>query len=41
MAKAEIMDWEPDAHCTTFGANPVACAAVMAVIDVIKGREFS
>lgn len=40
MAKAEIMDWEPGAHCTTFGANPVACAAAMAVIDVIKEENL-
>jgi len=35
-AKADVMDWGAGVHCTTFGGNPVACAAAMAVIDVIK-----
>jgi len=36
VARAEVMDWGPGVHCTTFGGNPVACAAAMAVIDIIK-----
>ena len=36
VAKADIMDWPPGAHASTFGGNPVSCAAALAVIDVIK-----
>ncbi|MBI1922439.1 MAG: aspartate aminotransferase family protein [Geobacter sp.] len=28
--------WAPGAHGTTFGGNPVACAAAMATLDVIE-----
>jgi 4-aminobutyrate aminotransferase len=35
----EIMDaWEKGAHGTTFGGNPVSCAAAAATIDVIKSE---
>ena len=27
VARADIMDWPPGAHASTFGGNPVACAA--------------
>ena len=27
VASAEVMDWEPGGHGSTFGGNPVACAA--------------
>ena len=30
------MDWEKGSHASTFGGNPVACAASLAVIEVIK-----
>jgi 4-aminobutyrate aminotransferase len=40
VARAEVMDWEPGAHCTTLGGNPVACAAAMAVIDVMKEEKL-
>jgi len=40
VSKAEIMDWEAGAHCTTLAANPVACAAAMAVIDVIEEERL-
>ena len=36
-AKKEIMShWSPGAHGTTFGGNPVSCAAAAATIKVIK-----
>ena len=38
VAKEEIMDWEPGSHATTFGGNPVACRAALAVIDVIESE---
>lgn len=36
MSKAEIMDWGPGQHGTTFGGNPVACAAANATIDLLE-----
>ena len=36
VAKEELMDWEGGSHANTFGGNPVACAAGLQVIDIIK-----
>jgi 4-aminobutyrate aminotransferase len=36
MAKAEIMDWVPGSHASTFGGNPVALAAALATIEIIE-----
>lgn len=36
MTRAEIMDWKPGSHASTFGGNPVAIAAAMATIDIIE-----
>ena len=30
--------WVPGAHASTFGGNPVACAAALATIDVIENE---
>ena len=38
MARAEIMDWVPGSHASTFGGNPIAIAAALATMDVL-GRE--
>jgi 4-aminobutyrate aminotransferase len=35
-SRAEIMTWPPGAHASTFGGNPVSCAAAMATIKLIK-----
>ncbi len=35
-ARAEIMAWPPGAHASTFGGNPVACAAALATIKLLK-----
>ena len=40
VAKAKVMDWEGGSHATTFGGNPVACAAALAVLDVIKSERL-
>ena len=37
-AKAEIMSWPPGAHASTFGGNPVACAAATATIKLLKNE---
>lgn len=40
-ASKELMDgWAPGAHGTTFGGNPVSCAAACAVIDEIEERKL-
>ncbi len=36
-ARAEMMAWPPGAHASTFGGNPVSCAAALTTIDLIKG----
>ncbi len=36
LGRAELLDaWEPGAHGTTFGGNPVACAAAGATLDAL------
>jgi 4-aminobutyrate aminotransferase len=35
-ARADIMAWPPGTHASTFGGNPVACAAALATIDLIR-----
>ena len=35
-ARADIMSWPPGAHASTFGGNPVACAAANATILLLK-----
>ncbi len=40
-AKAEIADrWTPGAHGTTFGGNPVSCAAGLATLQVIREESL-
>src|SRR6266481_2278293 len=36
MARAEIMDWVPGSHASTFGGNPVCIAAALATMDVLE-----
>ena len=36
MTRAEIMDWVPGSHASTFGGNPVAIAAALATLDVLE-----
>jgi 4-aminobutyrate aminotransferase len=35
-ARAEMMSWPPGAHASTFGGNPVACAAANATIKLLQ-----
>jgi len=35
-ARAELMNWPPGAHASTFGGNPVACAAALATIRLLR-----
>lgn len=36
LAYSEIMDWVPGSHASTFGGNPVACAAALATLDLVE-----
>ncbi len=36
VAKADLMDWEAGSHASTFGGNPVSCAAALATIDLLE-----
>jgi 4-aminobutyrate aminotransferase len=36
MARAEIMDWVPGSHASTFGGNPVSIAAALATMDILE-----
>jgi 4-aminobutyrate aminotransferase len=36
MSKADIMDWIPGSHASTFGGNPICIAAALATLDVIE-----
>src|SRR5437016_11881923 len=41
VASSKLMDqWEPAAHGSTFGGNPVACAAGIATLDVIEQEHI-
>jgi 4-aminobutyrate aminotransferase len=36
VARADIMNWPPGAHASTFGGNPVACAAALETIRLLE-----
>ena len=36
MSRAEIMDWMPGSHASTFGGNPISIAAALATVDVLE-----
>jgi len=40
LTRAEIMDWVPGSHASTFGGNPVAVAAALATLDVIEKENL-
>jgi 4-aminobutyrate aminotransferase len=39
VARADLMDWKPGAHASTFGGNPVAIAAALKTIELLE-REM-
>ncbi len=40
IGRSDVMTLPRGAHATTFGGNPVACAAALAVIDVIENEKL-
>jgi 4-aminobutyrate aminotransferase len=41
LTKAEVMDWLPGSHASTFGGNPVSLAAALATLDIIEREGLS
>ena len=41
IARAELMNWGPGAHASTFGGNPVACAAAMETIRLLEEKYIA
>jgi len=39
VSRADVMDWKPGAHASTFGGNPVAIAAALKTIELLE-REL-
>ena len=40
MTKADLMDWVPGSHASTFGGNPVCIAAALATLEVIEKEKL-
>jgi len=40
IASAEVMDWEPGAHASTFGGNLVACAAAIEGLKILEEQKL-
>jgi len=38
IAPESVMDWPPGSHASTFGGNPIACAAALATLDLIETK---
>ena len=41
MTRAEIMDWAPGSHASTFGGNPVSIAAALATMDILEREAIA
>ena len=39
--RAEVMDWVPGSHASTFGGNPVSIAAALATIEVLEREAIA
>jgi len=41
MARSDLMTWEPGAHASTFGGNPVSLAAALATIRLLQDQYIA
>ncbi len=41
VARADVMDWPPGSHASTFGGNPVACAAANATVRLVESKYMA
>jgi 4-aminobutyrate aminotransferase len=41
MTRAEIMDWIPGSHGSTFSGNPICIAAALATMDIIEREAMA
>ncbi len=41
MTRAEIMDWAPGSHASTFGGNPVSIAAALKTIEILEREAIA
>jgi len=41
VARSDLMDWGPGAHASTFGGNPVACAAALETIRLLEEKYIA
>jgi 4-aminobutyrate aminotransferase len=41
LSKAEIMDWVPGSHASTYGGNPLCLAAALATIEIIEREAMT
>lgn len=41
IARADMMDWGPGAHASTFGGNPVCCAAALETIRLLEEKYIA
>ncbi|HEY1986332.1 MAG TPA: acetyl ornithine aminotransferase family protein [Terracidiphilus sp.] len=41
MTRADVMNWVPGSHASTFGGNPVSIAAALATMDILEGGAIA
>jgi 4-aminobutyrate aminotransferase len=41
IARADVMDWPADSHRSTFGGNPVCCAAALATLNLVESTYMA
>jgi 4-aminobutyrate aminotransferase len=41
ITKAEVMDWVPGSHASTFGGNPVCIASALATLDILENEAIA
>lgn len=41
ISRAEVMDWKPGSHASTYGGNPICIAAALATFDILEREGLS